>query len=61
MEVIEQIVNYIGSIGFPAVMSLLLWYYIRDNSKATTQAINELTNAINELKIRLEDKVETKN
>lgn len=51
MEVIDQIISYIGSVGFPAVMSLLLWYYIRDNSKATTQAINDLTNAINELKV----------
>ncbi len=51
MEVLDKIISYIGSVGFPAVMCLLLWYYIKDNNTATLSAINQLTDVVNELKI----------
>lgn len=53
MDVLDKIISYIGSVGFPAVMCLLLWYYIKDNNTATLSAINQLTESITDLKLYL--------
>lgn len=39
----------ISSVGFPIVMSLLFFYYVRDTQAEMTEAINNLKTSIDKL------------
>lgn len=46
---IQAITSLIGSIGFPIVMVLLLWQYIRDEQTKTREILTELKETITSL------------
>lgn len=39
----------VSAVGFPIVMSLLFFYYVRDTQAEMTQAINDLKTSIDKL------------
>lgn len=45
----DQIVQLIGSVGFPIVMCFALCYYIYKSNSEMTKAINDLQDAIQTL------------
>lgn len=53
------IVSTISSVGFPIVMCLILMWYIKDTHTKLTEAIQNLTQAVVKLEVRL-DKIEDK-
>lgn len=46
---IGAIGQLIGSVGFPIVMSLLFFYYVKDTQESMTKAISELKVSIDKL------------
>ena len=50
METINEIAGLVGSLGFPIVMCMLMFNYMKTNNKDLTQAISTLTGVVNELK-----------
>lgn len=46
---VNGIGQLISSIGFPIVMSLLFFYYVRDTQKEMTEAVNNLKTSIDKL------------
>lgn len=44
---VQVITGLIGSVGFPIVMVLLLWQYIREEQAKTREVLNELRDTIN--------------
>ena len=53
----SAIVSTISSVGFPIVMCLILMWYIKDTHTKLTEAIQNLTQAVVKLEVRL-DKIE---
>lgn len=51
---ISTITSLIGSIGFPIVMCLMMFNYMKDEEAKLTDAINELKNVITILTERIE-------
>lgn len=54
----EQIVNWIGSLGFPIVCCYFMWKYINDTMKEFTAKIEANTLALTTLCERLTSKLE---
>lgn len=46
---LTSIGTLISSVGFPIVMSLLFFYYVRDTQAEMTEAINNLKTSIDKL------------
>lgn len=51
---ISTITSLIGSIGFPIVMCIMMFNYMKDEESKLTDAINELKNVITVLTERIE-------
>lgn len=51
---VGTITSLIGSIGFPIVMCLMMFNYMKDEEAKLTEAINELKNVITILTERIE-------
>lgn len=51
---ISTITSLIGSIGFPIVMCVMMFNYMKDEESKLTDAINELKNVITILTERIE-------
>lgn len=51
---ISTITSLIGSIGFPIVMCIMMFNYMKDEEAKLTDAINELKNVITVLTERIE-------
>lgn len=50
MEYIDEIVNIIGSLGFPIAMCLAMFNYMKTNNKELTAAVTDLSKCVTELK-----------
>lgn len=46
---IENVAQLVSSVGFPIVMSLLFFFYVRDTQASMTNAITELKESIDKL------------
>lgn len=46
---ITAVGQIISSVGFPIVMSLLFFYYVRDTQAEMTQAVNDLKSSVDKL------------
>lgn len=56
----NDVITAISSVGFPIVMSIILIYFVRDESEKHKQETNDLRQAINSLELaitRLVDKI----
>lgn len=53
MEEYNVIVNAIGSIGFPIVMSLMLFYYMTKQQESHLTESKEMRDAINSLEVAI--------
>ena len=56
----SDVITAISSVGFPIVMSIILIYFVRDESEKHKQETNDLRQAINSLELaitRLVDKI----
>lgn len=49
----EEITQIISSVGFPIAMSLLLFWYLQQESKSHKEETQSLKDAINELKLAI--------
>lgn len=49
----DEIMNAIGTVGFPIAMSLMLFFYLQKESETHRQEQAGLKEAINELKIAI--------
>ena len=49
----EDITQLISSVGFPIAMSLLLFWYLQQESKSHKEETQSLKDAINELKLAI--------
>lgn len=49
MDYLQTIVSLIGSLGFPIVMTLLLWQYIKEEQTKTREVLTELRETITTL------------
>lgn len=50
---VSAVLSAIGSVGFPIVMCVMLFQYMKDESSQTREAIMELKSAITTLTERL--------
>lgn len=48
------IVQMISSVGFPIVMCVILFNYIKETQSKLTEAVNSLTDTVSALRIELE-------
>lgn len=46
---IETVTQLVSSVGFPIVMSLLFFFYVKDTQEGMTNAITELKESIDKL------------
>ena len=53
METLNAISTMIGSLGFPIVMSLILFWYMTKQEERHAEESNSMRDAINELKIAI--------
>lgn len=53
METLNAISTMIGSLGFPIVMALILFWYMTKQEERHTEESNSMRDAINELKIAI--------
>ncbi len=56
----NDVITAISTVGFPIVMSIILIYFVRDESEKHKQETNDLRQAINSLELaitRLVDKI----
>ena len=51
---INDIMNLIGSFGFPIVMCILFWHYISTALRDVTQIVDKNTDAINTLILKID-------
>lgn len=49
----DDIVNIISSVGFPICMTLLLFFYMREQNKAHAEESKGLRDAINKLEVAI--------
>ncbi len=56
---IQTITSFIGSVGFPIVMTILLWQYIRDEQAKTREVLTELKETITVLTLSLKERGQT--
>ena len=49
----DEIITAISSVGFPALMSILLFLYMKEQTTQHREEMNSLKDAINELKIAI--------
>ena len=50
----SAIVQMISSVGFPIVMCVILFNYIKETQSKLTEAVNSLTDTVSALRIELE-------
>lgn len=50
MEIFEAVIGAVGSLGFPIVMCVLMFDYMKKSSKELTDSVATLTGVVNELK-----------
>ena len=50
MEIFDAIITAVGTLGFPAVMCILMFNYMKDNTANLNAAVATLTGVVNELK-----------
>ena len=50
MEALEIILSAIGSLGFPIVMCILMFDYMKKSSNQLNSSVASLTGVVNELK-----------
>lgn len=50
----QEIVNLIGSLGFPIGMCLLFWHFIQSALQKITDIVNKNTEAVNTLVLKLD-------
>jgi hypothetical protein len=48
MIIMEEITNFISSVGFPIGAYLLMFFYMKEQTKAHLEEVNELKSVINE-------------
>lgn len=48
------IVQMVSSVGFPIVMCIILFNYIKETQSELTKAVNSLTDMVGELRLELE-------
>lgn len=56
----SDVITAVSTVGFPIVMSIILIYFVRDESEKHKQETNDLRQAINSLELaitRLVDKI----
>lgn len=51
---ISEIMNLIGSFGFPIVMCILFWHYISTALSDVTKIVDKNTDAINTLILKID-------
>lgn len=51
---ITEIMNLIGSFGFPIVMCILFWHYISNALSDVTKIVDKNTDAINTLILKID-------
>lgn len=61
MEIFDAILTAVGTLGFPAVMCVLMFNYMKSNSTELTSAVSTLTGVINELKAMIQVLVTERN
>ena len=49
----DDIITAISTVGFPAIMSILLFLYMKEQNNQHREETNSLKDAINELKIAI--------
>lgn len=54
MEIFDAIITAVGTLGFPAVMCILMFNYMKDNTANLNAAVSTLTGVVNELKAMIQ-------
>lgn len=54
MEIFDAIITAVGTLGFPAVMCVLMFNYMKDNTVQLNDAVSTLTGVVNELKAMIQ-------
>lgn len=49
----NAVTSLIGTLGFPIVMTLLLFFYVKEQNELHDKEINSLKEAINDLKLAI--------
>lgn len=54
MEIFDAIITSVGTLGFPAVMCVLMFNYMKDNTANLNAAVSTLIGVVNELKAMIQ-------